>query len=455
MGTMRLDFALSAGPMLSSRSSASPLAARGLSSGGIAGAVLGSVLGAMLVVCCFPVVLRAWRRRRRGHTDPFDPEPAQRKEGHGIRIQQGLPSAISPRSLPAAEFPGVTRLPSAVHQPVQQNHQDHGRIRFPRVPDAVKRIFHPPPRRASKASSTGCLSEAARSQTIDFGDPLIQAEPESAPAVHESYEVETRGEAWSYYHPNLQEPEEFVVTTVPAVPEAVSPDSDKTVSALPARHASRSSVLWRQRKGVQRMDSLGPQDIVSDIPNPPGPSAAEPSASPMDIMRPTTDREHQWMVEQEIVKYESSPPPQPIESRPQVPWSKKQEEKQQDFFADAVLPDADADDGGLKVHVTDVDMGESPCSVATPLPWSSGPSLGNTPDTGMTYSEPYTASPSPVAPLDTADLGHKPDAESQAEFGSSQPMYPPTYPSGMDHPPNSSYLCEQCGRSFDQVHKLK
>ena len=155
----------------------------------------------------------------------------------------------------------------------------------------------------------------------------------------------------------------------------------------------------------------------------------------MEFMKPTTDSESAWMLKQEIIKMEASPPPDfypvvavlpTVDESPYVkpdPSPEPEPEYQSP-------PDARFE---LNVQeVDDFDMLEFPenndvvSDWSTPAP-SSDLSASNTPDTRLT--EPYTASPSPRSDFDpkSGQLGTSPRA----------------------------FACDQCHRVFDQIHKLK
>ncbi|KAK4175665.1 hypothetical protein QBC36DRAFT_20971 [Triangularia setosa] len=89
--------------------------------------------------------------------------------------------------------------------------------------------------------------------------------------------------------------------------DVISPDSDQTITPLnPLRSFSQRNKVPGP---LQRVDSLPPPTIVSDIPSPPLHYTAGPSGNPMDFMNPTNQAESAWMVEQEILKAENSPSP--------------------------------------------------------------------------------------------------------------------------------------------------
>ncbi|KAK0666319.1 hypothetical protein QBC41DRAFT_153513 [Cercophora samala] len=89
--------------------------------------------------------------------------------------------------------------------------------------------------------------------------------------------------------------------------DITSPDSDQTVTPInPLQSFSQRN---RVPGPLQRVDSLPPPTIVSDIPSPPFNYTAGPSGNPMDFMNPTNQVESAWMVEQEILKAENSPSP--------------------------------------------------------------------------------------------------------------------------------------------------
>ncbi|KAK0718817.1 hypothetical protein B0T21DRAFT_351609 [Apiosordaria backusii] len=89
--------------------------------------------------------------------------------------------------------------------------------------------------------------------------------------------------------------------------DATSPSSDQTVTPInPLRSFSQRNKVPGP---LQRVDSLPPPTIVSDIPSPPLHYTAGPSGNPMDFMNPTNQAESAWMVEQQILKAENSPSP--------------------------------------------------------------------------------------------------------------------------------------------------
>lgn len=350
--------------------------------------------------------------------------------------------------------------------------QRHSSRRSSHLSDTVRQLA----RRASAAirrastTSTGERSMALRSPSIGPGDIL---EPTmSAPATFEPVDTEARGEAYSYYHdvdglpaptgpygpPPLSistscapppPPGQAGIFTSPTQIPTVTPISPVSPVAKPVGDVSaahgfsqwttsgddsrglpdlRSPSLRKKRafpEPIQRMDSLPLQGFMSDIPSPPLPPKAEPSVNPMDIMKPSTDTEMGWMVNQELVKMASSPPPPADQAAGAMLEPPGQPTP--DPTPDPTPEPESKPPPEIEINGQDVQMREA--SVwSTPRP-SSGisnyTSPDNTPDSRPT---PYSNTPSPRS----NDGGsYKPD--------SSPRLFP----------------CEECHRVFDQFHKLK
>ena len=231
-----------------------------------------------------------------------------------------------------------------------------------------------------------------------------------------------------------------LMTTHPVVeePEVISPDTDKTITPNDPRKAlSRQESHFKRFNTLSRTDSLPAPTIVSDIiPSPPLQSEEFTlTGNPMDLMRPTNEAENAWMVNQEILKIENSPSPPPVVHFPApstLPPTDEQKyyeagpspEMESQMIPDLNIPDVQDVDGMpnyMRYMQFPDDVNNYVTSdISTPAP-STGPSV-STPDTRLT---PYTASPSP---------------RSDAPLPGSSPR---------------PFACDQCNRSFDQVHKLK
>ncbi|KAK3943089.1 hypothetical protein QBC46DRAFT_405621 [Diplogelasinospora grovesii] len=261
-------------------------------------------------------------------------------------------------------------------------------------------------------------------------------------------------------------------------PDALSPDSDKTVTPKDVIKQPftrrQSSSLGRLLPGgpLQRTDSLPAPTIVSDIPSPPLQLSAGPSGNPMDLMKPTNDTEKDWMLKQEIFKFENSPPPtsDPAPTVPRTvneaspsikPDPSPEPDRQsppeielngEDVFDYDMVDIADSipdnNNNNYYYNYNDFNQLEVPrrtpafdydtannldiSDYSTPPP-STGPSTENTPDTRLTDPS-YTTSPSPRS--DITDGGH---VEQQPGKPLKQ-LHVCTWPG--------------CTRSFDQPHKL-
>jgi hypothetical protein len=148
----------------------------------------------------------------------------------------------------------------------------------------------------------------------------------------------------------------------------------------------------------------------------------------MDIMKPTTDTEVDWMVKQELVKMSKSPSPTPA----QLPQCFPVEPSSQPTPEATPEPDVLAP-AGIEINISgdDTDMIGETSVLSTPPPSSGGASSHSTPDhTPDTRPTTYTTSPSPNI---TGDHDDK--------------MADATSP--------RSFPCEECHRVFDQYHKLK
>ncbi|KAK4218819.1 zinc finger transcription factor ace1 [Rhypophila decipiens] len=366
---------------------------------------------------------------------------------------------------------GITEEPESLEQ--SSTHR-----RFSNIPESIRGFI----RRQSghhRRDSRRSTLEGTRSPSL-ISDITPQAQP-AAPVF--SIDTEVRGEAWSYYHPYLSdEPQESYLPTssapapapattgltiVPPVqpffaplspvspvqadvapfmsnrpivedPDAISPDSDKTVTPGGSKTFSRQSSLFGKKfpgGPLQRTDSLPPPTIVSDIPSPPLQLSIGPSGNPMEFMKPTTDTENAWMLRQEIIKMEASPPPDtfytpPLPTVDETPVMKTDPSPEPESQPEYNSP-PEIEINGLDIENFDMDSfiaeNEFDMSDFSTPPASSDLSATNTPDTRLT--EPYTASPSPRSDFDPKNAG---------QLGTSP----------------RAFACDQCHRVFDQIHKL-
>ncbi|KAK3330460.1 hypothetical protein B0H66DRAFT_63087 [Apodospora peruviana] len=421
-------------------------------------------------------------------TDP----PARSRSGFGSIGTIGTVGKDSTRELslvdsygPAARDitpNGMTAEPDSIDHQSSHHH-------FPHIPESIRSFIHRRTsghrRRDSRRSTHG--TDGTRSPSIITTEALPPAE--LAQPVFD-IDFEARGEAWSYYHPYLSnEPQDTQIpassapppaatssaagltvippahvpftaplspvspaqqaptsgvpgrfmTTRPVVdePDAISPDSDKTVT--PKDHlkffSRQSSLLGNGKRlpgeGLPRTDSLPIQTIVSDIPSPPLQLTAGPSGNPMDLMKPTNDAESAWRVEQELIKMENSPPPESVpttilptvDEHPDVKPKPSLHLEEYQSPPDIEVNGEEIEDFDMLDFLASQDnIDHSDWSTPPPL---SDLSASNTPDTRLT--EPYTASPSPRSDFDrNGQLGTSPRA----------------------------FACDQCHRVFDQIHKL-
>lgn len=189
---------------------------------------------------------------------------------------------------------------------------------------------------------------------------------------------------------------------------------------------------------LQSPDIPEPMDIDTTA-QAPGPSGLRTShspslsietfVSPMKIMNPSTATEKAAYTEYQIENSASPPPMFPLDmyngdGRPDVP------------SISAPVDDDDVDvDEYLDIPSPDEprQSGDSFDFSTTPGQSSTDPSSGRTPDTRI------TASPSPYpGPPSFVPVKHEPESSTSPES---------TRPSG-------KYLCDECGRDFDQPHKL-
>ena len=363
---------------------------------------------------------------------------------------------------------GITEEPDSIARDVGQEFPT--RRRSSRLSDSVRRLARRASAAVRRASAT---SESERSEkglrSPSIGPEEVLRPTTSTPQTVEPVDTEALGEAYSYYHDvdappaGSYGPPLSIHTTYAALPpghsgtftsptqiSTATPISPVSPAPKPATDTTPTGYSFSQRptfgldkdvihdlpdprsagsrkkKGfpepLQRMNSLPPQAIMSDLPSPPPPNKSEPSVNPMDIMKPSTDTEMGWMVTQELVKMSSSPSPVPE----QIPEATMVEAIGQPTPDLTPEPEFMAPPE-IEINGQDFNM-EDPAMRPTPPPSSAisnDTSPGNTPDTRST---PFTSTPSPRS---NDGISDKPDAS------------PRQFP------------CDQCHRVFDQFHKLK
>jgi len=332
------------------------------------------------------------------------------------------------------------------------------------------------------------------------GDDIPQVA--SAPAVFEPVDMEARGEAYSYYHGfDAPEPEPVPVPqqtatygpplSIPATstaavptPSFASPSSASTVVPIspisPGGPSSQISPLasrptfglgqgaadevyeepdeflpaslgeTRGRDGpLKRVDTQPLKAIVSDIPSPPLPVKPEASVNPMDIWGPTTrpEKDYKALVDLSTpsppalqgpsppMEHTSQPTP---DATPEPEFAREQDEdvdmdeehiifetKQEPYQQGSMLPPPQ-----IALLGGDIDMVEQPSGRYTP-PASSVPSNPTTP--GYLSDPHLTPGPSMATPSPRSNEGPSDQSDSSPRI----------------------YKCDDCGREFDQYHKLK
>ncbi|EAA36598.1 hypothetical protein GE21DRAFT_2024 [Neurospora crassa] len=616
--------------MAASLSARAVLTPRGssLSGGAIAGAVVGSCIGFFLILLClFPFVVRAWRRRAEKHGDighaekgqapggpifhnspgstpkrlsgegegyapdtpppglaspaPFIPgdghHPDQRAASHhqsqhtpalprGVGIQQGLPSSISPpfqppspttsatasfqrdqpgpdstrtrvasiatteaesnrdlslddshglspptHQVPPAVSPGgITEEPETFERPTQRHS-------FPHLPESIRNFIYRRQsgnsRRDSKRSTLGGTAGTRSPSLLTTTDyPVPTHQPEPVPPVFE-VDTEAPGAAYEYYHGHP-----YLNSTSQPYPDDSSAPPPPQPTTLPTTLLRQDTLLasWEIQQGINRTDSLPPTTIVSDLPSPCVDLTVGPTASPMEMMRPTNQAESAWAVNQEIIKLENTPPapavsafsPQTIPAEfaysqqmqsPQEQYGPEPQYSEYTHVPEIQQNGQDFDLDSAALYPNDGFGLHDMSDISTPPPLSES-SRQNTPSTRLTYSP----SPRPdfdqntnFAPLMvpnspanfssstggfSSNQGMSPGALSVNDYSSSQGMSPGgllvndygaqvMYPQGLSlssipqsgmspTTPSSSgasprvFACDQCHREFDQIHKL-
>ncbi|KAI1779391.1 hypothetical protein F4818DRAFT_404414 [Hypoxylon cercidicola] len=188
----------------------------------------------------------------------------------------------------------------------------------------------------------------------------------------------------------------------PAIPEPMELDETLDTVHRPIFSASRSP-------------ALPPESFVS----------------PMSVMHPSNAAEKAAYTDYQMENSMSPPifptsPPEIVTNQPsQENIEYPTEDRQDDFDADSFLDIPSDDEPRLSSDSYDY--------TTTPGQSSTDPSMGRTPDTRVTVS------PSPY-PITGEHVKMDPESSSSPE--ASRP------------PQSPGYMCEECGRYFDQVHKL-
>ncbi|KAI1392271.1 uncharacterized protein F4822DRAFT_122798 [Hypoxylon trugodes] len=163
------------------------------------------------------------------------------------------------------------------------------------------------------------------------------------------------------------------------------------------------------------------------------PLQPESFVSPMSIMQPSNPVEKAAYTHYQM-ENSLSPPTFPT-SPPAIITDEPSQERlddltqahQDDFDADSFL-DIPSDEDEPRLS------GDSYDYTTTPGQSSTDPSMGRTPDTRITVS------PSPY-PIPHEHVKTEPESSSSPEVSKLSPQ-------------SSGYICEECGRYFDQIHKL-
>ncbi|CCC07802.1 hypothetical protein SMACR_01368 [Sordaria macrospora] len=422
--------------------------------------------------------------------------------------------------VPAVPPGGITEEPESFERPTQ-------RYSFPHLPESIRNFIHRRQsghsRRDSRRSTLGGTA-GTRSPSLntpkDYQVPTHQPEP--VPPVFE-VDTEAPGAAWEYYHghPYLDsagQPFSGDSSAPPPPQPTTLPTAQPVFSQIDPQDFTllRQDTLlasWEIQQGINRTDSLPPTTIVSDIPSSRVDTTVGPTASPMEMMRPTNQAESAWAVNQEIIKLENTPPapaistfspqtfpgefayPQQMQS-PQEQYSPEPQFSEYTHLPEIQQNGQDFDIDQIALYPNDGFGLQDMSDVSTPPPLSDS-SMQNTPSTRLTYS------PSPRPDFDqntnfvplmvpnspanfstggfSSNQGMSPGGLSAVDYSSSQGMSPGGfndfgnqvmgYPQGLSPStipqsgmspatPASSgasprvFACDQCHREFDQIHKL-
>lgn len=159
------------------------------------------------------------------------------------------------------------------------------------------------------------------------------------------------------------------------------------------------------------------------------PTLPETFVDPMAIMAPTNDREKYAFNTKELDRIENStsPPTIPMDYSSPAPVDETKPYEPSELYEDSEEEDVSSETGTMTAH--DQGRMDGPSDSSTPAGLSStDQSSGRTPDTRI------TPSPSPMPPI---------KAESTASS-----------PENMSASPKPILHCAECGRTFDQIHKL-
>lgn len=438
-----------------------------------------------------------------------------------LHDSQGLspPTHQVPAVLPG----GITEEPESFEPPTQRHS-------FPHLPESIRNFIHRRQsghsRRDSRRSTLGGTAgtrSPSLNTTNDYQVPTHQPEP--VPPVFE-VDTEAPGAAYEYYHghPYLDStghpftddssaPPPPQPTTLPTAQPALN-QQDPQLFNLSRQDTLLAS--WEIQQGINRTDSLPPTTIVADIPSPRVDTTVGPTASPMEMMRPTNQAESAWAVNQEIIKLENTPPapqvstfspqtipaefayPQQMQSPQEQHYSPEPQYSEYTHVPEIQQNGQDFDIDNIALYPNDGFGLQDMSDVSTPPPMSDS-SMQNTPSTRLTYS------PSPRPDFDqntnfvplmvpnspanfstggfSSNPGMSPSGVSAVDYSSSNQgmspggfndfgnqvmdyshgLSPSTIPqSGMSPAtPSSSgasprvFACDQCHREFDQIHKLK
>ncbi|KAL2269614.1 hypothetical protein VTJ83DRAFT_1798 [Remersonia thermophila] len=275
--------------------------------------------------------------------------------------------------------------------------------------------------------------------------PVQPIHPIDPVALSPAAPPEVRGLAWDYYNdPTLGSglsqsyfqpavlPPEHPLASGPLLADPTAApgfDPSQSVSGGPLTQEpdplpvgfSRQTTLLQTAPfpgSLQRTDTLPLPEIVSDIPSPPLLNYdTGPSVHPMDLMPPTTFTENAWYLKHGMPSMQNPPPPPAAEPAPSISVPTTTGPAPGQIQADAAKlstqpcqpdptpyqsPPPSALEPGSDLYEQQVQeytnqMLHAAAAEYTTPPPSHGPSADTTPETRLT---PFTASPSPPAPLD-------------------------------------------------------
>ncbi|KAL2149813.1 hypothetical protein VTH82DRAFT_7489 [Thermothelomyces myriococcoides] len=293
-------------------------------------------------------------------------------------------------------------------------------------------------------------------------------------------------------------------------------DSDATI-ATGVLNPQNTFLQGRVLGGsLQRTDSLPLPTIVSDLPSPPSLQYHDfvPSGNPMEMMKPTNSTENAWMLEHEMRMFQNSPQPpaapvsdstsfapvptdgftgqtfgndtnaqcQPqLEGQYQPPYQSpppsavEQETHHGEQITGYLINNNNSNSsnnnslttpeynnaGGVPTVATpdhSVANAVTGSDYSTPPP-STGPSMENTPDNGLT---PYMTSPSPQADPGAPTNGHLMPSPNQSAGLSPSPGLSPAPSAGLSPAPSpgrsparppGGFVCDKCGAVKNSYHQ--